>query len=145
MATRRKKAESTDSALPKGFHSLLPKRVEGYVRAKEGGMVQGTLLGRFDKKGRYSGAYYQIRLTVPCLCAQVYNADSDSYVDAEMQTGQIVSVDERSALESLKDKKGWEVCIVFIGKEELPDGGTYWRMEVGGRPGAPGAADDLPF
>ena len=133
-ATRRASVAPEVSELPAGFTSVIPNRTEGYVQPREGLIVHGTLMGRHSKRGRFGGHYYQIKLARSVVAERKpEEGEGDDYILFEAQPGTIVSIDERAALEGLKEyePERTEVFIKFLTKEKLDDGRTFWRTSVG--------------
>lgn len=129
-----------DSFEPSGddWMDARAQRSQAYYRTEVGKWVLGILCGRFAKPGNRKGHIYQIRATVPQLAQVVVSergAEKAEYEEQEVPVGTIISVDEKSALEGLRelseDDKDWEIFIRADEKRKIV--GTersFWDMTV---------------
>ncbi len=144
MAPRRKKeraAEEKASRMPEGFVPVTAERGEQcYIRPAEGLIVRGDLLGRFKRRGQRDDDpkfFYQVKIdaAIPGI----------RYVDGEaseetLESGTVVNVDEKTALEVLRDYaesgKLVKVWIEYESKVNLKSDPThtFWQINVGVRP-----------
>ncbi len=122
-----------DSSLPTGFNAVTPQG-EGnraWFKCEVGAVCQGRLIGRFQRKDS-KGAYYQIKLSQTCKAVQ---GKGDASKTIELEPGDIINVDERSAISSLQpyaDSDGiFDVYIQALEKIKLDGGKTFWRMNAG--------------
>lgn len=140
MAKKNGNQEVNVNALPEGFENARPDIAGAYFRFAEGSTLQGILLGRFPKPGRgQAGFIYQVQATAPCK-AYIRNPDADGdedYVVEEVDTGTVVSIDEKASLKGLKtlceDDNHYEVFIRCLERKLLDGGRTFWDCAVGKR------------
>lgn len=127
----------------KGWADARPKRPEAFFRVEEGAFTQGVLKGRFAKPGNRKGYVYQLVTTVPCIAMvrdeEKSTKEKTEYMEEEVPAGTLLSIDERKALESLKDlvddpENEWEVYLKAIEKRKLDNGNTFWDFDVQKRP-----------
>jgi len=109
-----------------------PKQSGAYFRVEEGASIQGILEGRFPKPGNRKGFIYQIRTTAACVA--LVRVQDGEYEPTDIEPGTIVSVDERSALEGLRDlvdgEDRWEVFIRADEKRKLANGNQFWDFTI---------------
>lgn len=121
---------------PEGFRRVNPldSATRLYFKPDVGAVLQGVLLGRFQRsdgeEGEEERFYFQVRVTKDC--EHCTNGDGDK-VTAEF--GMVVQLDERSGLRDLvpyADKK--ERQEIFVrSKEKVKVKGsarTFWRWDV---------------
>lgn len=130
-------------ALPEGFKSVRGVKSEAFYRPKPGTVVHGLLLGRYPKKGRFPGFYYQVRVFDAVEC-EVKIDGTDEYDRQTVEPGTVVSVDEKGGLRSLEQYAdgAHEVFISCGKKRPIGDGQTAWDFDVGIKSIDP---DSVPF
>ena len=143
MAKKNISNEPVNANLPEGFDNAKPEIAGAYFRFVEGSILQGILLGRFEKPGHDADAFiYQVRATKPCMAfirnpeADENTGDAEKYVTAEVPVGTIVSIDEKASLKGLKvlamdDTVEWEIFVRVNERVKLAGGKTFWDCVVG--------------
>lgn len=117
-----------------GWTNARSERAGAYFRYEEGDWVKGVLIGRHSKPDNFNGGLkyvYQIKTTAPCI-AHVRN-EAGGYDFIEVKTGTIVSIDEKKALEELRDLLEEDANYeVFIRADEykIMGGRRFWDMTV---------------
>lgn len=128
-------------AIPAGYQKITNEQSNAWIKPVEGTIVEGEILGRFrlkkiskDNKIRW---YYQIRLSRALSEVVARKVEGDTEM-GDADAGEIVNVDEKSALECLAAQcvpgKRVQVWICYRSKEDIGDGQTFWRIEVGAKP-----------
>lgn len=123
-----------DPDLPEGFEQAdASGGQKTWIRPAEGVIVQGELLGRYKRRGKRKGYFYEIRVTGQTTGAVRKVEDETGEVDVE--EGDIVAIDERAAYSSFEDLLNepmlYEVFIKFKEKQVLEDGNTFWNCATG--------------
>jgi hypothetical protein len=124
------------TGVPEGFTPVSTMGSGSWFKPESGGTVWGELLARHRRKKSLNDKeawFYQIMLEKPCVAQRKVEDES---VEVNLQPGEIINVDERSALEELallmESGKRWRVYIHPINK--VPIAGTaqtVWRFAVG--------------
>jgi len=133
-----KKETTTEQATPEvsppgaGWDRVNPEDGErNYAFLEPGVIWQGLLIGRFRRNDRPDAYYYQIKLTE---AAAARTKDGEVI---EAPPGATLTVDERTALSSLKEvaeRDGkFEVWIHVVEKVSIGGGKSFWRMDVQSR------------
>lgn len=172
-ATKAAKVNKADPSLqiPEGFTPVSSIRSGAWFKPDMGKPVYGELLGRYKRKkankdGKY-GYFYQIMIEKPCPAVKKEtDEDGDRVtVEVDLTPGEIISVDERSALEELAalvdNDKRWRVFIQPLDKVPVPGTNqTVWNFNVGKQEiiagknepkvkpkgeGVPNAEEEIPF
>lgn len=112
-----------------GWDRVNPEDGErNYAYLQAGVIWQGLLVGRFQRNDRPNAYYYQIRLSEP-VAARTKDGEI-----IQAQKGDVLTIDERTALLSLRDvteRDGkYEVWIRVIEKVIIGGGKSFWRMDV---------------
>ena len=119
--------------LPEGFELVTQADgIQTWYRPKIGKVVFGRLLGRFERKSGRAQAFYQVKLYHPCEGIQGRGDDAEV---VELQKGDVLNVNETSALEELHALAAsdgiFDVHITPLEKVDLPNGNTFWCMRIG--------------
>lgn len=140
------KGKGQPASLPEGFIAVSALDIDGYFEPQEGAVVRGILIGRFERTkpgpdGKL-GHYYQIRLSQMCTAAVEREKDeNDEKIPATLMPGQILFMDERKAIEGLKEwadsGRDIEVFVSCGAKIKLDGGKTFWKMNCGARDATP--------
>lgn len=131
----------TGAAIPEGYQKINNEQSNAWIKPEEGTIVEGEVLGRFrlkkiskDNKIRW---YYQIRLFKALSGVVARKVEGDTEM-GDADVGEIVNVDEKSALECLAAQcvpgKRVQAWICYRTKEDIGDGQTFWRIDVGAKP-----------
>jgi len=123
-----------------GWADARPQQSKAFFRVYKGATAQGVLKGRFPKPGNRKGFIYQLVTTVPCK-ATVLDEDASSpgnnvyRDDVDIPVGTLLSIDERSALENLKEfcedpAHDYEIYIKANEKIKLANNNTFWDFTV---------------
>lgn len=112
-----------------GWKQVNPEAGErAYYRKGAGDVVQGILLGRYERRDEEDSYFYQFRLLAP---SNGTDAGGDPVL---VEVGDVLTVDETSAMSDLKstsEKDGvWEVRIEVGEKRKLKGGRTFWPMTI---------------
>jgi hypothetical protein len=136
-AEQKKKAPEMSHEMPAHFRRATSASDAPWHQPTPGHSFSGRLLGRFEmppEPGRKPRAYYQVRLATPADVAAKVEGSND-YVPQIAKAGEVISVDERKALECLRDlaesEKDYDVWISVLGKKKLDGGHTFWQIDVG--------------
>lgn len=118
--------------MPDGFTAVTPDETDRiWVKPEEGTVIHGRLVGRFARRDA-NGAYYQVRLSGEYPCRGITGTGDDQKV-IDCSKGQVVNVDERSAMAELQkyaDSDGvFDVFIAFLEKSKIQGGRTWWRIQ----------------
>lgn len=113
---------------PPGYTSQSTLDFVGWFKPVKGLIMEGLLMERHP---RFEGAghFYQVKLTKPCTVVT-----KDAEIEAKI--GDIINVDERKAVETLRDLTGEKnsVIIQVIDKKTLKGGNSFWDMAVFAKP-----------
>ncbi len=122
MANVQQTAAGSSNGQGAQWQDLDPARSKLFVKAAEGLVIEGELLGRFARWDG-QGAYYQIKLSAP---AQV----KEEKKDTTAKIGDVVNMDEKSRLSGLASLCGkddrYRVRITFVKQEPTKKGGKVW-------------------
>lgn len=145
MARKAKEANEREAdekespeTLPEGFQPIDVSGDQAWFKPTEGSVVVGELIGRIMRKkanrdGK-KGWFYQIRLD-NSPTAFKGSKKRGTREEVHLEPGEVINVDERSALENLAQYVGQDkrftVFIRYIEKIDLEDGNTFWRTAVG--------------
>lgn len=131
-------------AIPEGFTPVSSIRSGAWFKPDLGKPVFGELLGRYkrrkpNKDGKF-GHFYQIMVEKPCPAMKKVEDETE---EIELTPGEIISVDERSALEELaplvESGKRWRVFIQPLDKVPVPGTSqTVWNFNIGKQEIIPG-------
>lgn len=130
--------QSQQAAIPEGFIPVSASGGAAWYKPELGFEVLGELLGRFKKKkslNNQDAYFFQVMLEKPCKGMKKIDQDEES-VEVDMEPGEIINLDERSALEELAalvdSGKRWRVYVKALDKVKVPGTSrTVWRMNVG--------------
>lgn len=115
-----------------GWSDARPQQSGAYFRVVEGASIQGILEGRFPKPGNRKGFIYQIRTTKPCKA--LVRVQEGEYEETDIEVGTIVSIDERTALEGLRElldgEDKYELFIRADEKRKLSNGNNFWDFTI---------------
>ncbi len=148
MAKKSEKSEKNgkakDTSIPEGFTPVNSARGDGWYKPETGEAVFGELLGRFKKRKSLNNQeawYYQVLLEKPV--AGCSTKVDDETVEVDLEPGQVVNLDERSALEELsvltESGKRWRVYARAVAKRPIPGTAqTFWEFAVGKQEIIPG-------
>lgn len=122
---------------PEGFErTSAPDGPQNWVKFEEGLVVQGNLVGRFDKRNPKNGKtqyFYQLQLTEPTKAWRKPDKDSKAE-EVDCEVGDIVCVDEKHkllCLQELVDDGAKYNVIIHVGDQiELKNDQTMWNAEV---------------
>lgn len=173
------KGATKPASAPAGFTTKVGRaRGDGWVVKKPGAVVQGRLLGRYLMKAKSSNgdprAYYQVKLSVPVEALYTPGEEDDDYevgeddrvkrIEVTLEPGQILNVDEITALKDLspytRDGGVYNVWFQYIKQD--PKLRNFWRIEgpalepvrapkhaptpeANGRSSQPVGDDEIPF
>jgi len=133
-------SEMDKDEIPAGFTERVGReRGDGWLIKFEGAVVHGRLLGRFQMKqvnddGDYR-VYYQVRLMKPAKAQWVDPENKAHREERILAIGQILNIDEHTALEDLgprtRDGGIYDVWWKYIDKSKLPGAGnrTFWNVK----------------
>ncbi len=156
MARKAKEVKERKSEVPEGFTPITAERGElNFIRPAEGLIVRGELIGRFKRRRQDDDDkqqwYYQIRIDAGVRGTH-YSGDRDAEPEEKLfEPGTVVNVDERTALEVLKEhvEAGRRVKVWIKYEERVPVKGTnrtFWQIAVAVKPlSDAGRKDDIPF
>lgn len=141
---QKKQVSKKKSKLPEGFKSARADRAEYFSKPFDGLVIRGLLLGRYPKRGRYPGFYYQIRAFEEVSGCEHKIGPNEYVKNSVCPPGAVVSIDERGGLKCLERHADGtrEVYIACGEKRDIGDGQTAWDFEVGLKPFN---SDDVPF
>jgi len=106
---------------PEGWASAVAQDGAGYWRPEVGAVLTGRLLGRHVRQtSEGERAYYQVRLSLPALCT-VPVGDGETWDEAMLDPGEIVSVDEKVKLSGLAAyvDQGRDVWVHVVERKKI--------------------------
>lgn len=126
--------ERPEPQLPKGFKAA-PKgpgnfgpKTDHFLRMTEDAEMQGTLLGRWERKDG-DGYFYKITLTKDAVL------DTSEGESTRCKVGQVISFDEKAGLRDLQavldkspDSVVWIKCL---GKRDIEGNRTTYDFDIG--------------
>jgi len=107
---------------------------QNWLIKEAGTVIQGRLLGRFQKRGKNRGDayFYQVKLSAGGVPA-VHGRGEDRE-EISLEAGEIINVDESAALKDLaplcKDGGVYVVRLSYGEKVELDGGNTFWPVKI---------------
>lgn len=146
VVSAKKNGTTRKSHLPEGFRSAKADRAEYFYKPKADTLIRGLLMGRFPKRGKFPGWYYQVKVFEPVEADYkvVLEDGENQYESREAPAGSLVNIDEKGGLACLAEEADGskEVFIWCHGKRSIQNGQTAWDFEVGLKPIDPNA---VPF
>lgn len=131
--------ERIDPSIPEGFTPVSASGgLQNWFKPESMSVIWGEMLGRYKRKktlgdSQKEGHFYQIMIEKPCTASRKIDEET---VEIELEPGDVINVDERSALEELstlpESGKRWRVYIKPL--EKVPVKGTMrtvWRFSIG--------------
>lgn len=155
----KKEQKRTEEQLPEGYSPVNAAAGGAWFKPELGDVVHGEILGRFRRKKSLNGQeawFYQIM--VEHAMRAVRKVD-DETIEVDLSPGEIVNMDEKSALEDLAglldSGKRWRIYVKPLNKVPVPGTTrTVWRFTIGKQEIVPGKnepkvkpvnADGVPF
>lgn len=120
---------------PPGFEPVSAARGVPWYDPETLEVVSGELVGRFTRRDS-ERAYYHVRVDTPCTGYQKPEGGKrGDREEVQVDVGQLISVDERTALEDLaplaKDEtKRYQVWIKAKEKVDIGGGKTFWSFDI---------------
>lgn len=148
MAAKDKDKKGSKTAkgngVPEGFIPVNSQGGGAWFKPEDGETILGELLGRFKRKKSLNAEkeafFYQIMVEKPITA---HKKVEDESVEVTLQPGEIINMDERSAVEDLaslvESGKRWRVYVEPLDKVPVPGTAqTVWRFNVGKQEIIPG-------